>query len=54
MESDAYLGKSIEFKKDLDEVIRSYNKEAKGENKGELLTEFISSITPYMMKLEGG
>ena len=54
MESNAYIGRPDEFKRDMDKVIKTYNSRAKGQKKGEILTEFIGSISPYMMKLESG
>ena len=35
-------------------MVKVYNKEAKGQKKGEILTEFMSSLTPYMTKLDAG
>ena len=33
-------------------MVRLYNAEARGEKKGDILTEFISSLTPLMLSLE--
>ena len=48
------MGRPDEFKRDMDEMVKVYNREAKGERKGEILTEFMSSLTPYMTKLDAG
>jgi hypothetical protein len=37
---------------DINEIVRNYNAEARGENKGEILTEFISNLTPVMLSLD--
>ena len=54
IESNTYMGRPDEFKRDMDEMVKVYNREAKGERKGEILTEFMSSLTPYMTKLDAG
>lgn len=37
---------------DLNEVVRNYNAEAKGQTKGDILTDFMTSFTPLMLALD--
>jgi hypothetical protein len=37
------------LKRDIEEIVNKYNKDAKGEKKGEIIAEFVSYLTPFVM-----
>lgn len=41
-----------EIDKDIEEVGIKYKNEARGENKGEILTEFINVLTPLILNMK--
>ncbi len=41
-----------EIDKDIEEVGVKYKNEARGENKGEILTEFINVLTPLILNMK--
>ena len=40
------------MQKDIDEITKKYNLQAKGKNKGELLSEFVQTITPLVLNIK--
>lgn len=37
---------------DLNEVVKNYNAEARGEKKGDILTEFLANINPIILAMD--
>lgn len=40
------------MKNDFNAIIKNYNAEAQGEKKGDILSEFITDLTPVMLSME--
>lgn len=51
LESGKYAGKKEEMKNDFNAIIKNYNAEAQGEKKGDILSEFITDLTPVMLSM---
>ena len=37
---------------DINEIVKNYNAEARGESKGEVLTEFMANLNPVLLSVD--
>lgn len=52
IESNAYADKPNEISKDIEKTVDQYKKRAKGENKGDILSEFLANMNPIIMEIQ--
>jgi hypothetical protein len=50
IENNAYEGRQDDLEKDLQMAKDSYNSQAKGSNKGEILSEFLTTLYPALIR----
>lgn len=51
LEGNRYNNKD-EFTNDVNEIVKNYNKEAKGEKKGDIIADFLSNLTVISLAME--
>jgi hypothetical protein len=51
LESNKYVGKKEELTNDIQEIVKNYNQKAKGENKGEVIAEFLANLNPVLLNI---
>lgn len=52
IQNNQYQNSKDQIQTDLKQIMAQYNSEAKGEKKGEILTEFITSLNPIILSLQ--
>ena len=51
IEQGTYKSKRKEVAKDLDHLVKEYNASAIGENKGDIVAEFLTTINPIIFAM---
>lgn len=51
IEQGTYKSKRKEVGKDLEQIVKEYNAKAIGENKGDILAEFLTTVNPIILAL---
>lgn len=52
IEANAYDGKPEQINEDIKTASQEFNRRAKGETKGEILSEFITTINPIVLEIQ--
>ena len=51
LESGAYKGKKKNLTKDIDDLVKAYNSKAIGETKGDIISEFLTTLNPILISI---
>lgn len=51
LETGAYKGKKKNLTKDIDELVKLYNSKAIGETKGDIISEFLTTLNPILISM---
>lgn len=52
IESDGYAGNANLINNDISNASRKFNERAKGESKGDILAEFLTTMNPIVMGIQ--
>ena len=52
IEANAYTENPEYLKMDLNDAVAEYNQRAKGENKGEILSEYLTLLNPIILEIQ--
>ena len=52
IEANSYDNNPNQINDDIKEASQEFNRRAKGENKGEILSDFLAYINPYIIEIQ--
>lgn len=51
LESGSYRGKKKNLTKDIDDLVKAYNSKAVGQTKGDIISQFLTTLNPILISL---